>query len=517
MSACLIVKDEEEHLGSCLRSLVGFADEVVVYDTGSTDGTVALATGLGATVLEGYWDDDFSRARNAALAHCRGEWVVWLDADETLQCDDLAGLRDLLLRTKPDIDAWSVPIDNLTGAGVGAGFVHHAARLFRRSRCEWTGRLHEQIAMRQTHTGIRQGLMEMARIRHTGYLDTMMQARNKTERNLRVAEREVAEADGWEKGYSLTSLGRSYLTAGRYEEALDRCAEAAACTDNRITRRLAMRSAAEACIGLGRFDESAGWVDRLRAESTTPTQADAVEVKLALARGDHRRALVLLDALGDEAHDEDGFEYPRAVLAQQRATALAALGRNGEAADLLLAVLGDTGVLDQHLGEVIDHLQRAGRPLSELAQRIPEDRQKLFLAQLLQLRPETADAALDACFAARPAAPAVLAAGGSLARRLPLDRALVWSARLRGAGYLDACPLLAIAGGDRPPAVRATAAATAYRAFTDPRALPLATRAVSAAAPAERAQLVRAVTELCPALAEALRPLAAGDPAAVPA
>jgi GT2 family glycosyltransferase len=96
VSACLITKDEEANIATCLASLDGFADEIVIYDTGSTDATVSIARDLGATVIEGYWDDDFSRARNAALEHCSGEWIAWLDADETLVCDDVAGLLRLL-------------------------------------------------------------------------------------------------------------------------------------------------------------------------------------------------------------------------------------------------------------------------------------------------------------------------------------------------------------------------------------------------------------------------------------
>ena len=150
ISACLIVKDEEDNLPSCLASLEGLADEVIVYDTGSTDGTVALAREFGAIVLEGYWDDDFSRARNEALAACSGDWIAWLDADETLRCPDVPALRASLARTGPEVDGFSVVIENVTGA-VGSMFVHSACRFFRRSRCEWAGRLHEQVAGRGTH------------------------------------------------------------------------------------------------------------------------------------------------------------------------------------------------------------------------------------------------------------------------------------------------------------------------------------------------------------------------------
>jgi len=72
LSVCMIVRDEEGNLERCLASVRGIVDEVVVVDTGSRDGTVRLARRLGAHVREVPWEDDFSRARNEALAHAAG-------------------------------------------------------------------------------------------------------------------------------------------------------------------------------------------------------------------------------------------------------------------------------------------------------------------------------------------------------------------------------------------------------------------------------------------------------------
>lgn len=85
LSAALIVRDEERVLQDCLDSLDGVVDEVVVVDTGSVDGTAALARGAGAQVYEHPWEGDFARARNAALDRARGEWILYIDADERLR------------------------------------------------------------------------------------------------------------------------------------------------------------------------------------------------------------------------------------------------------------------------------------------------------------------------------------------------------------------------------------------------------------------------------------------------
>ncbi|HEY1761575.1 MAG TPA: glycosyltransferase family 2 protein, partial [Acidimicrobiales bacterium] len=140
LSVCLIVKDEEALLGACLESVAGVADEIVVYDTGSSDRTVEIARSMGARVIEGYWDDSFSRARNAALALACGTWVLSLDADERL-LGNFEALRAQISDVRSEIEAYLVAIENLHGAG-NARSVHTAIRLFRRTKCTWRHRLH---------------------------------------------------------------------------------------------------------------------------------------------------------------------------------------------------------------------------------------------------------------------------------------------------------------------------------------------------------------------------------------
>ncbi|HXW36143.1 MAG TPA: glycosyltransferase [Acidimicrobiales bacterium] len=501
VSACLITKDEVANIEECLRSLEGLADEIVVHDTGSRDDTVAIARRLGATVIEGTWEDDFSSARNKALEHCRGEWIAWLDADETLQCDDVASLRLILQTTDTQLDGYSVAIDNLVGTGVEAGFVHSACRFFRRARCEWTGRLHEQIAGRGDHRAVRQAELVGARIRHTGYLDAAMRAKDKAARNLRVAEAEVAAADSWDAGFSLTSLGRSYLTAGQFEEAFERCREASERTDNRVALRLAMSTGAEALLGLGRTDEALDWIERLYRLSPGNVRGAVIESRIRLSRAEYSEALALIESVAG-AKDEDGFEQTTSMLASSRAQALAGLGRYPEASDVLLETLDHEGVLDAHLGVLFGYMRRAERPLTELARRIPADKANVFLAQVLQLPDDDADACLEACTAsAEMQQTPVLAAAATLARRLSVERALVWSARLRECGHEEACPLIAIATTRESSVERARAAAAAVGAFNDQRAVAAFAAALTDAKGDERSAIEAEAAALCPALA----------------
>ncbi|MBE9230315.1 tetratricopeptide repeat protein [Cuspidothrix issatschenkoi LEGE 03284] len=84
VSLCMIVKNEETTLSKCLASVNNFVDEVVVLDTGSTDKTPQIAAQFGAKVYYWTWNNNFSDARNEALKYVTGDWILVLDADETL-------------------------------------------------------------------------------------------------------------------------------------------------------------------------------------------------------------------------------------------------------------------------------------------------------------------------------------------------------------------------------------------------------------------------------------------------
>ena len=85
LSACVIVKNEERNLPTWLKSMQGIADELVVVDTGSDDRTVAIAEAAGARVYHFPWRNDFAAAKNYAMDHAHGKWLLILDADEYIE------------------------------------------------------------------------------------------------------------------------------------------------------------------------------------------------------------------------------------------------------------------------------------------------------------------------------------------------------------------------------------------------------------------------------------------------
>lgn len=114
LSAIMIVKNEEENLPRCFKSLEGVCDEIVVVDTGSTDRTVSLAKEAGARVEYFPWNGNESDARNYSVQHARGDWLFVIDADEELSLElreELRGIRRLLAE-KPEIHSCSLIWEN---------------------------------------------------------------------------------------------------------------------------------------------------------------------------------------------------------------------------------------------------------------------------------------------------------------------------------------------------------------------------------------------------------------------
>ena len=105
----------------------GFADEMVLVDTGSTDATVAIAEAAGARVEQIPWPGDFAPARNQALEFLNGDWVLVLDADEQLRPEAIPALKALM--AQPD-----VLVINLLRYEVWAAMAPYSIvrRLFRR-------------------------------------------------------------------------------------------------------------------------------------------------------------------------------------------------------------------------------------------------------------------------------------------------------------------------------------------------------------------------------------------------
>ncbi|MGD0058527.1 MAG: glycosyltransferase [Verrucomicrobiia bacterium] len=223
LSVCLIVKNEESFLARCLGSVRDVASQIVVVDTGSADRTKEIAQQHGAELYDFPWNDDFSAARNAALEHVRGDWVLVLDADEELSADGRETLQREMRADK--VLAYRLPIVDVGREEDGCNYV---PRLFRNAPgLFFVGRIHEQVfssvEVRRKQWGM-ENKFSTATLIHHGYTAEVVADRNKLSRNLRLLEQAIEERPN--EPNLLMNYGLELARAGRKDMAVDRYLEA---------------------------------------------------------------------------------------------------------------------------------------------------------------------------------------------------------------------------------------------------------------------------------------------------
>jgi predicted Zn-dependent protease len=430
LSAALIARDEEASIGDCLASLDGVVDEIVVYDTGSHDATVALARQAGARVIEGVWEDDFALARNRALDACRGRWVLSLDADEWLE--DPAGaprtIRDRLATVDGDVSGVAPLIVNLSGtrrAPVRPDTGFTPVRLLRRDAMRWAGRIHELPEPTGAARALEQWLDVV--IVHAGYLADVWDERDKASRNLRLAQME--DPDGAKAWFE---VARALQVAGRTEDALVAYAAASRAPDAEpfLVRACAEKSA-RLRLSLGDLDGARTDAAEVRALTPHRGVADVLDAELAIRGGEPERAVHLLDGVRDY---QDTFVLTTAAeVSALRALALVLTGAadNG-AMEAARAVRGEPDLAEAWFVVAVAADRGAASAPDLAAAEVAPSHLVPALGRVLALEDLHADRLAEALWRAHTGEPAMTAAAGLLAGRLTGERGRTWSARALG-------------------------------------------------------------------------------------
>lgn len=186
ITLAMIVKDEEEKLPRCLASVEGVVDDIVVVDTGSTDGTLEIARRHGARVFQMEWPGAFDAARNESLRHVETEWILWLDADEWLEKGSGPKIRKVIEWD----DAYCF---GLVIREVGPDPVEFCATRLWRSRpsVPFVGAIHEHLdpSVLQAHGETRKEFATDIVVLHDGYSPGQRQA--KQARSIELLKKEL--------------------------------------------------------------------------------------------------------------------------------------------------------------------------------------------------------------------------------------------------------------------------------------------------------------------------------------
>ncbi len=224
LSLCMIVRDSARTLPACLESIRPWVDEMVIVDTGSVDETPRIVESFGGRLFHFPWCDDFSAARNESLRHARGDWLFWMDSDDTIPPDCGRGLRRLVDRDAPRHILGFVMQVHCPGGGEDGDpdydvtMVDHVKLFRNRPDLRFDGRIHEQILPAIRAAGGEVAWTDLFVV-HSGSDQSPAGQEKKLDRDLRILDLELAERP--EHPFTLFNLGMTHCHASRFAEAVE--------------------------------------------------------------------------------------------------------------------------------------------------------------------------------------------------------------------------------------------------------------------------------------------------------
>lgn len=147
-SLCMIVRNEEKVLARCLDSVEKLFDEIIICDTGSNDSTKEIAAEYTKNIYDFEWCDDFSAARNFAFSKATKDYIVWLDADDIINNENLDKLLSLKKHLSSNVDIVMLPYVTAFDENDKPAFSFYRERIIKNNTLyHWQGRVHEAISV----------------------------------------------------------------------------------------------------------------------------------------------------------------------------------------------------------------------------------------------------------------------------------------------------------------------------------------------------------------------------------
>ncbi len=267
LSVAIIAKNEEAMIRNCLES-VKDADEIIVVDTGSEDGTTKIAREYTKKIRSNLWEEDFSKARNFACSLCSGEWVLSIDADEQLEDGGIDEIKRLVGSVGY---AYRLQLEYSDKTSIGIKLIRNKAGIY------WVGKVHNDLNIE---------VKEVLPVKI--YCSDSPAHRNDPDRTLRILKKDFY--DTLSNKRNLYYLAREYATRHNFEDALDLFKRYFEEGDDRFLR-------ADACLYIAKLYRVAdmrlarAWADK--ATHTLPEFREAWDFCAFLAQDKFKRLAYL--------------------------------------------------------------------------------------------------------------------------------------------------------------------------------------------------------------------------------
>jgi len=208
VSACLMVKDEEELLPGCLDSVRDWVEEIIVVDTGSTDRTVEIARSYGAKIFHQPWEGNFSKHRNYSIEQAGSDWIFIIDADERICREDVPQMLRLLSQSTAPVVA--INVYNLYRDKNQSVTFLPSERFFKRDlNLRYHGIVHNQLKIPADIPILRAGV----KLQHLGYDLSLEKMAQKVTRSQALLEKQLDENP--ENTFAMFNLAQLYRSGAQ--------------------------------------------------------------------------------------------------------------------------------------------------------------------------------------------------------------------------------------------------------------------------------------------------------------
>lgn len=211
ITVALMVKNEKTNLVETIPFFKEHFEEVLIIDTGSTDGTVEYLKEQNINLLQTKWNYSFADVRNELIKAATGDYILMLDADERINEEFVAQMRAAIQSN--DL-SYEVKIMNITDDNK-RNSTHINIRLFKNDgNFYYEGNIHEQLKHTNGHTPKITSLL----LRHYGYRSEVIRTKGKRKRNMRILQMELKKDPN--NAFHNYNMSTELINIKKYNEAL---------------------------------------------------------------------------------------------------------------------------------------------------------------------------------------------------------------------------------------------------------------------------------------------------------
>lgn len=211
ISLCMIVKNETETLDKALKSIEKVVDEIIIVQTFPSPETKKVCDKYNAKTYDFKWIDDFSAARNFAFSKATKDYILWMDADDFWEEQEVEKFLALKANMDTSVDAWMMGyVVRFDENGIPLMSVQRERLVKRSKQYQWMGPVHECIIISETDK--------------IGGIDIrLVHGTNRTEpnadRNIRIYEKQIADGRDLD-ARELYHYGNELFDHKRYQDAI---------------------------------------------------------------------------------------------------------------------------------------------------------------------------------------------------------------------------------------------------------------------------------------------------------